>query len=107
MPAFTPSVRSQVLNFNGLSEKAIAEALVFDYQTDQKTAYKIAHQAQGNYNKALHLLEEDGEEFPFEQWFVTWVRAAFKAKGNAAAIQDLILWSEQIAGLGKIGRAHV
>lgn len=93
--------RCQVLNFNGLSEKAIAEALVFDYQTDQKTAYKIAHQAQGNYNKALHLLEEDGEEFPFEQWFVTWVRAAFKAKGNAAAIQDLILWSEQIAGLGR------
>ena len=93
--------RCQVLNFNGLSEKAIAEALVFDYQTDQKTAYKIAHQAQGNYNKALHLLEEDGEEFPFEHWFVTWVRAAFKAKGNAAAIQDLILWSEQIAGLGR------
>lgn len=93
--------RCQVLNFNGLSEKAIAEALVFHYQTDQKTAYKIAHQAQGNYNKALHLLEEDGEEFPFEQWFVTWVRAAFKAKGNAAAIQDLILWSEQIAGLGR------
>jgi DNA polymerase-3 subunit delta' len=27
------------------------------------------------------------------------VRAAFRAKGNAAAIQDLILWSEQIAGL--------
>jgi DNA polymerase-3 subunit delta' len=29
------------------------------------------------------------------------VRAAFKAKGNAAAIQDLILWSEKIAGLGR------
>jgi hypothetical protein len=28
-----------------------------------------------------------------------WVRAAFKAKGNAAAIQDLILW--KIAGLGR------
>jgi DNA polymerase-3 subunit delta' len=28
-------------------------------------------------------------------------RAAFRAKGNAAAIQDLILWSEQIAGLGR------
>ena len=38
---------------------------------------------------------------PFEEWFVTWVRAAFRAKGNAAAIQDLILWSEQIAGLGR------
>jgi DNA polymerase-3 subunit delta' len=37
----------------------------------------------------------------FEEWFVVWVRAAFKAKGNAAAIQDLIQWSEQIAQLGR------
>ena len=27
--------------------------------------------------------------------------AAFRAKGNAAAIQDLISWSEQIAGIGR------
>jgi DNA polymerase-3 subunit delta' len=46
-------------------------------------------------------LHEDGEELPFEEWFVLWVRAAFRAKGNASAIQDLILWSEQIAGLGR------
>lgn len=35
------------------------------------------------------------------EWFVTWVRAAFKAKGNAAAIQDLIQWSDEVAGLGR------
>lgn len=93
--------RCQILHFNGLSEAVIAEALVSRENIDQKLASKIAHQAQGNYNKALHLLHDDSEEFPFEQWFVTWVRAAFKAKGNAAAIQDLIHWSEQIAGLGR------
>ena len=47
------------------------------------------------------LLDEESEELPFEEWFVSWVRAAFRAKGNAEAIQDLILWSEQIAGLGR------
>ncbi len=93
--------RCQILHFNGLSEAVIAEALVSRESIDPKLASKIAHQAQGNYNKALHLLHDDSEEFPFEQWFVTWVRAAFKAKGNAAAIQDLIHWSEQIAGLGR------
>ena len=51
--------------------------------------------------KALHLLKEDDSEYPFEQWFVNWVRAAFRAKGNAAAIHDLISWSELIAGLGR------
>lgn len=93
--------RCQILHFNGLSENSIVNALVSRHQIESKLATKIAHQAQGNYNKALHLIHNDSDEFPFDQWFVTWVRAAFKAKGNASAIQDLILWSEQIAALGR------
>ncbi|CAM4012766.1 DNA polymerase III subunit delta' [Flavobacterium sinopsychrotolerans] len=93
--------RCQVLHFNGLSETVIAEALVSKESMESKEALKIAHQAQGNYNKALQLLQPDSESVFFEKWFVDWVRAAFRAKGNAAAIQDLIQWSEQIAGLGR------
>ncbi len=93
--------RCQVLHFNGLPEKVIKEALVCRFEIDPKTALKTAHQAQGNYNKALQLLQNDNEDEFFENCFVTWVRAAFRAKGNAAAIQDLIQWSEQIAGLGR------
>ena len=93
--------RCQVLHFNGLPEKVIAEALISRENIEAKTASKIAHQAQGNYNKALQLLQPDSESVFFEKWFVDWVRAAFRAKGNAAAIQDLIQWSEQIAGLGR------
>ncbi len=93
--------RCQVLHFNGLPENVISEALVSREKIDEKLAFKIAHQAQGNYNKALHFLKEDHEELPFEKWFVDWVRAAFRAKGNAAAIQDLIAWSDQIASLGR------
>ena len=93
--------RCQVLHFNGLSEKIIADGLILRENIEASLADKIAHQSQGNYNKALLLLDEESEELPFEEWFVSWVRAAFRAKGNAAAIQDLILWSEQIAGLGR------
>lgn len=93
--------RCQVLHFNGLSENIIADGLILKENIEAGLADKIAHQSQGNYNKALLLLDEESEELPFEEWFVTWVRAAFRAKGNAAAIQDLILWSEQIAGLGR------
>lgn len=93
--------RCQILHFSGLSETVITEALVNREQIDLKLAAKIAHQSQGNYNAALHLVHDDSDEYPFEEWFVTWVRAAFKAKGNAAAIQDLILWSEKIASLGR------
>lgn len=93
--------RCQVLHFNGLPEKVIAQALVENYQIETKTATKIAHQAQGNFNKALQLLQTDNEDLHFEKWFVDWVRAAFRAKGNATAIHDLIAWSEQIATLGR------
>ncbi|MBC5840556.1 DNA polymerase III subunit delta' [Flavobacterium sp. F-380] len=93
--------RCQILHFNGLSETVVADALVCRENIDLKLATKIAHQAQGNYNVALHLVHDNSDDYPFEEWFVTWVRAAFKAKGNAAAIQDLILWSEKIASLGR------
>ncbi len=93
--------RCQVIHFNALPEKIIEEGLILKHNIDSKIAVKIAHQAQGNFNKALQLLSDDGEDSYFEKWFVDWVRAAFRAKGNAAAIQDLINWSDQIAGLGR------
>ncbi len=93
--------RCQVLHFNALPEKIIAEALISTKNIEHRTATKLAHQSQGNYNKALQLLQENGDDVFFEKHFVDWVRAAFRAKGNAAAIQDLISWSEQIAGLGR------
>ncbi len=93
--------RCQVLHFNSLPENVITETLISKLNIDLRTASKIAHQSQGNYHKTLQLLQENGEDVYFEKWFVDWVRAAFRAKGNVTAIQDLISWSEQIAGLGR------
>lgn len=93
--------RCQVLHFNGLSENNIAERLITDFNIEEREARKIAHQAQGNFNKALKFINENGEDAAFEEWFVEWVRAAFRAKGNASAISDLIKWSETIAGIGR------
>ncbi len=96
--------RCQVVQFGALPEAVIADSLIKNYFLEGASAQKVAHQAQGNYNKALHILNNDDSDLPFEKWFVDWVRAAFRAKGNAAAIQDLISWSEEIAGLGREGQ---
>ncbi|WP_396177510.1 ATP-binding protein [Flavobacterium sp.] len=93
--------RCQVLHFNGLSENNIAERLSADFNIHEIEARKMAHKAQGNFNKALKFIYENGEDDLFEEWFVEWVRAAFRAKGNASAISDLIRWSETIAGIGR------
>jgi len=93
--------RCQILHFPPLAEDAIAEALIAKYHIETSVATKIAHQANGNFNKACDLIYQDSEDIQFEKWFVTWVRSAFKAKGNKAAIHDLISWSEEIAKTGR------
>lgn len=93
--------RCQVLHFPPLAEEVIKDALMKNYQIPEADALKIAHQANGNYNKACDLVYSDSEDTQFEEWFVFWIRSAFKAKGNKSAIHDLISWSETIAKTGR------
>ena len=93
--------RCQALHFPVLATQDIARALIEREQCSKSEAAKIAHQAEGNYNKAVQLLQNDGADLIFEEWFVTWIRTAFKAKGNAAVVQQLVSWSETIAKSGR------
>ena len=93
--------RCQVLHFPPLAEDVIKKALTKNYQLEDAIASKIAHQANGNYNKACDLVYQDSEDLQFEDWFVFWIRSAFKARGNKSAIHDLISWSEDIAKTGR------
>lgn len=93
--------RCQILHFPPLSEEVIKNALVSKYDLEESIASKIAHQANGNFNKAADLVYDDSEDLQFEEWFVFWIRSAFKAKGNKGAIRDLISWSEEVARTGR------
>ncbi|NJB81245.1 DNA polymerase III subunit [Wenyingzhuangia aestuarii] len=93
--------RCQLLEFPLLSEENIAEALIENQNSFPAEAQKIAHRAEGSYKKALELLKKEGNDLEFEQLFIIWVRAAFKARGNASVIQDLIQWSDTIAAMGR------
>ncbi len=92
--------RCQLLNFPPIAEKSIADALV-ERGLIREEALRLAHEANGNFNKALDLMYSDSEDLVFEKWFVQWVRSAFKAKGNKSAIHELILWSEEVAKTGR------
>ena len=92
--------RCQILNFPPLAEQVITDALLLK-GVAQTEALTIALEANGNFNKALDLLNKDSEDLVFERWFVQWVRSAFKAKGNKGAVQELILWSEEVAKTGR------
>jgi len=93
--------RCQILHFPPLAENDIKQGLIKQYNLDDSIATKIAHQSNGNYNKACDLVYQDSEDLQFESWFIMWIRSAFKAKGNKAAIHDLISWSETISRTGR------
>lgn len=93
--------RCQALYFPKISSQDMVNYLVENHKLNNNEASKIAHQAAGNYNKALELLNNDGGELVFEEWFVNWVRTAFRAKGNVAVVQDLIKWSDLISKTGR------
>lgn len=93
--------RCQVLHFPPLGEQVIKDAVKASEGLSDAEALKIAHQANGDYSRALHLLHHDGGDDQFEDWFIQWVRTAFRAKGNKSAVNDLINWSESIAGSGR------
>ncbi len=92
--------RCQILHFPPLAEEIICNALTVR-GLDRSEAMRLAQEAHGNFNKALDLMNKDSEDLVFEKWFVQWVRSAFKAKGNKAAIHELILWSEEVAATGR------
>ena len=93
--------RCQVLRCPPLAAEALENALINEHNCDAAEAKKLAIKAHGDYNLALHLLDHSSDEEEFETWFVSWVRTAFKARGNKKAIIDLIAWSENIASKGR------
>ncbi|MBS9767846.1 MAG: DNA polymerase III subunit delta' [Flavobacteriaceae bacterium] len=97
----TITSRCQILHFPLLSEADITEGLVKQLNLSEEIAKNIAHQSEGNFNKALSIAQTGSADEDFEKWLVGWLRAAFRAKGNASVIQELISISEVIASSGR------
>ncbi|WP_194851605.1 DNA polymerase III subunit [Nonlabens antarcticus] len=93
--------RCQVLHIPKLSTAAIAASLRNSAQASEHESNMVARQANGSYGRALKLLQNTTEDLQFEEWFVTWVRTAFSAKGKPSAIMGLIEWAETIAGTNR------
>lgn len=89
--------RCQRLEFPPLGETDIVNGLLVDFDISENDAIKIAQQSDGSFSKAIHLAEHDSDDEQFEQWFITWVRSAFQAKGNKHVVIDLLDWSDTLA----------
>lgn len=97
----TISSRCQKLKFPKLAEQDISNYITKHFSIDATKATHISRQSQGNLTLAIHKLNEDDHDKQFEAWFVSWVRTAFKAKGNKKAINELLAWSDTMSKTGR------
>ena len=98
----TISSRCQITKFNAIAPQTILSNLVNQYNLDQNTATKLAHQSQGNYNWGLKkITETDESELVFEALFIKWVRFAYGVVKRKDYTIELLNWAEEVAKLGK------
>ena len=90
--------RCQTINFSLLADAEISKALVANGAT-QEQAKTLSVQSNGQLSRAMHMMNDD--DVPFEEWFVSWVRTAFKAKQNKGSVVELLNWSQKIAQVGR------
>lgn len=96
----TITSRCQIIEFHKPENDAI-ESFLLEKGVTATNVKRITHLAQGDINKALKLANSEKEDQQFEEWFIKWVRTAFRAKGNAAAILDLIAWADEVASYSR------
>lgn len=88
--------RTQIIKIPKIDKNSMAEVLQIQHGLDEKTRWKIAHLADGNYQKANELLNaSESEHQQFEQ-FKKMMRLCYAAK-----IPDIIRWTEEAAKWGR------
>ena len=68
---------------------------------EKNIASSAASSGFGNLRLALKSISEDENNKDFEEWFLKWVRTAFKVRKNKEEVLELINWSKMISKTGR------
>lgn len=92
------TIRSRMQRFDikKISNDDMQQALIERRQLSADDAMRIAHVANGNWNKALEMLSDDNENKEFLDAFIKLMRLSWMRN-----IHDLKAWSEDIAEWGR------
>lgn len=89
--------RTQLIKVPPIDEEALRTSLGQQFSIERGPLEKIVFQAQGDWNRALELLEVDQQTVEFESLFIQWVREAFQVKTKPQMLKNIILWARKIA----------
>ncbi|GIR81419.1 MAG: hypothetical protein CM15mP83_1450 [Flavobacteriaceae bacterium] len=90
--------RCQLINFSLLTDAEISKALVAN-GASQEQAKTLSVHSNGQLSRAMHMMNAD--DVPFEEWFVSWVRTAFKAKAEQRVCCGVVELESKIAQVGR------
>jgi DNA polymerase-3 subunit delta' len=79
--------RTQLLKVNRISDEDMLNALVQKHLVEKQLARRVVHMADGNYNEALKMIQNDEEDTNLTQNFLLWMRSCLKL--NVTGINQL------------------
>lgn len=88
--------RTQRIDIKRIDDESMRRALMDRRGLDEANAERTARMANGNWLKAMELLDADGENELFLDMFQSLMRLAYMRK-----IKDLKKWSETVAAFGR------
>jgi len=92
--------RCQTSKLSNLSKVEIEEFLI-GKGIEKSEASLAATSGFGNLRIALKSIGENKNNKEFEEWFLKWVRTAFKVRKNKEEVLELINWSKMISKTGR------
>jgi len=90
--------RTQIIEVPRIADEDLMSHLKNQFSASEDQARAIAHEAQGNLNEAVKLLNAEIKNPEFERLFVQWVRDAFQVKKKPEFLKNIIVWAKEIAG---------
>lgn len=90
--------RTQIVEVPRINDEDVENYLKMRFSVPDEKVREIVHEAQGNLNDALKLLNSGNKNEEFEKLFIQWVRDAFQVKKKPEFLKSIIFWAREIAG---------
>lgn len=90
--------RTQLVEVPRIIDNDLERYLKNNFSVSEEKAREISHEAQGDLNDAIKLLNSGNKSDEFEKLFIQWVRDAFMVKKKPEFLKSIIMWAREIAG---------
>jgi DNA polymerase-3 subunit delta' len=90
--------RTQIVEVPRIIDEDLENYIRKNFSVSEEKVREISHEAQGDLNDAVKLLNSGTKNEEFEKLFVQWVRDAFMVKKKPEFLKSIILWAREIAG---------